>query len=84
MIDIFATWLPEFFAIHYGFLAGIFTKQFWNIPEEKYFAQLRRLNLFIKFFVNPFADIAFIYLFIYLFIESLFNLFLFKSVLLRD
>ena len=80
MIDIFATWLPEFFAIHYGFLAGIFTKQFWNIPEEKYFAQLRRLNLYIKSFVNPFADIAFIYLFF----ESLFNLFLFKSVFLRD
>ena len=40
------------------FLAGINTKQFWNIPEEKYFAPLRILNLSIKSFVNPFVDIA--------------------------
>ena len=40
------------------FLAGINTKQFWNIPEEKFFALLRILNLFIKSFVNPFVDVA--------------------------
>ena len=67
------------------FLAGINTKQFWNIPEEKYFAPLRILNLFIKSFVNPFVDIALT------FFDSSFNSFLFdvtsfsllsKSVLL--
>ena len=39
------------------FLAGIYTKSFWGIPKEKYFASLRILNLFIKSFVNPFIDI---------------------------
>ena len=28
------------------------------MPEEKYFARLRILNLFVKFFVYPFVDIA--------------------------
>ena len=28
------------------------------MPEETPFAPLRILNLFIKYFVNPFADIA--------------------------
>ena len=28
------------------------------MPKEKYFARLRILNLCIKFFVNPFVDIA--------------------------
>ena len=41
------------------FIAGINTKQFENILEEKYFAPLRILKLFIKFFVNPFVDVAF-------------------------
>ena len=54
---------------------GINTKQFWNIPEEKYFAPLRILNLSIKSFVNPSVDIALT------FFDSSFNLFLFKSVL---
>ena len=40
------------------FLVCINTKLFWNNPEEKYFAQLRMLNLFIKSFVNPFVDAA--------------------------
>ena len=40
------------------FLAGINTKQFWNITEEKYFAPLKILNLFIKSFVNSFVNIA--------------------------
>ena len=34
------------------FLAGINTKYFQNIPEEKYFAPLITLNLFIKSFVD--------------------------------
>ena len=51
------------------FLAGINTKWFWNIPEEKYFSSLRILNLFIKSFVNPFVDIALT------FFDSLFNSF---------
>ena len=34
------------------------TKQYWNIPEEKYFAPLRILNLFIKSFANLFVDLA--------------------------
>ena len=38
--------------------AGINTKQFWNIPEEKLFAPLRILNLSIKSFVNLFRNIA--------------------------
>ena len=40
------------------FLAGINTKQFWNIPEEKCFPSLRILKLFMKYFVNLFVDIA--------------------------
>ena len=40
------------------FVAGINTKQFWDIPEEKYFAPLSTPNLFIKSLVNPFIDIA--------------------------
>ena len=51
------------------FLAGINTKQIWNIPEEKYFAPLRIL---FKSFVNPFIDIA------VTFNDSSFNSFLFK------
>ena len=45
------------------FLAGINTKQFWNIPKEKYFAPLRILN--------PFVYIALTFL------KTSFNLFLF-------
>ena len=37
-------------------LADIGTKWFCNIPEEKYFAPLRILYPFIKFFVNAFVD----------------------------
>ena len=40
------------------FLAGINTKLFWNISNEKCFSPLRILNLFIKCLVNPFIDIA--------------------------
>ena len=40
------------------FLADINTKQFRNIPEEKYFAPFRIQNLLIKSFVNPFVYIA--------------------------
>ena len=40
------------------FLAGINTKQFWNIPKEKYFAPLRIMNLSIKSFVNSSAHVA--------------------------
>ena len=40
------------------FLASINGKYFWNIPEEKYFAPLTILNLFIKSFDNPFVNIA--------------------------
>ena len=54
------------------FLADINTKQFGNIPEEKYFAPLRILNLFIKYFVNPFVDIALT------FSDNSFNSFLFE------
>ena len=54
------------------FLAGIDTKYFWNIPEEKYIAPLRILNLFIKSFVNPFVDTTLI------FFDSSFNSFLFE------
>ena len=53
------------------FLVGINTKQFWNIPEEKCFAPLRILNLFIRCFVNPFVDIALT------FFDNSFNSFLF-------
>ena len=34
------------------FLPNLNAKQFWNISEEKYFDQLRILNLFIKLFAN--------------------------------
>ena len=44
------------------FLAGTNTKKFWNIPDKKYFALLRILNLLIMSFVNPFVDIAVIFL----------------------
>ena len=57
------------------FLAGIDTKYFWNIPEEKYIAPLRILNLFMKSFVNPFVDITLI------FFDSSFNSFLFEVTL---
>ena len=40
------------------FSAGVNTKLFWNILEEKHFPALRILTLFIKNFVNPFVDIA--------------------------
>ena len=53
------------------FLPGINTIQFGNILKEKYFAPLRILNLFIKSFVNPFADI------ILTIFDSSFNSFLF-------
>ena len=55
------------------FLAGINTNSFWKIPEEKYFAVLRILSLFIKSFVNPFVGIALT------FFDNSFNSFLFKS-----
>ena len=48
------------------FLAGI---------KTKYFAPLRILNLFIKFFVSPFVNIALT------FFDISFNSLLFKSVL---
>ena len=35
------------------FLVGINIKQCWNAPEEKCFAPLKILNIFIKSFVNP-------------------------------
>ena len=53
------------------FLADINTKQFWNIPEKRYFAPLRIPNLFIKSFVNSFDHIALT------FFDSSFNSFLF-------
>ena len=53
------------------FLAGINTKQFWNIPKEKYFAPLRIMNLSIKSFVNSSAHVALT------FFDSSFNSFLF-------
>ena len=40
------------------FLAGINTEKFRNILEEKYFALLRILNLFLQSFVNTFFDIV--------------------------
>ena len=56
------------------FSAGIYTKEFWNIPEEKHFTPLTILILFMKSFVNSFVNIALT------FFDSSFNLFLFKSV----
>ena len=53
------------------FLAIINTKYFSNIPEEKYVAPLRVLNLSIKSFANPFVDLALI------FCDRSFNSFLF-------
>ena len=55
------------------FLPGTNIKYFWIIPEEKYFAPLRTLNLFIKCFINHFADITLT------FYHSSFNSFLFRS-----
>ena len=55
-------------------LAGINTNYVWNIPERKYFAPLKTLNLFIKPSVHPFVDIA-----LTLF-DSSFNPVSFKSV----
>ena len=52
----------------------------WNISEEKYFAPLRILNLWIKPFVNPFL-FFFFYIYCFDFFDSSFTLFLFKSVL---
>ena len=51
------------------FLAVIDTKWFWNIHEEKYFAPLRILNLFMQSFVNHFVD------FTLTFCDNSFNLF---------
>ena len=45
----------------------------WNIHEEKYFSQLRILNLSINSFVNPFADISLT------FSDNLFHSILFKK-----
>ena len=43
------------------FLIGVNTEKCWYIPEEKYFAPLRILNLYIKSFINLFFDIALIF-----------------------
>ena len=43
-------------------LAGINTKWFLNIPEEKYFPPLRIQMLFFKHFVNPFVNITLTFL----------------------
>ena len=48
------------------FLIGINTKTISNIPKEKYFAPFWMLNLFIRSFVNPFADIALTFLIVHL------------------
>ena len=48
------------------FLSGINTKEFWTIPQEKYFPPLKILYLSIKFFVNPFVDIALTFLIVHL------------------
>ena len=53
------------------FLAGINTKEFWNILKEKYFAPLRIMSWFINYFANPFFDTALTCF------DSLFNSFLF-------
>ena len=53
------------------FLASINTEKFWKIPEEKYIASLRILNLPVKSLVNPLVDIALT------FFDSSFNSFLF-------
>ena len=53
------------------FFAGVNTKKFLNILEEKYFAPLRILNLFIKSFVNSLVDVTLT------FSDSSFNSFLF-------
>ena len=55
------------------FLAGANIKYFWIIPEEKCFAPLRTLNLFIKCFINHFANITLT------FYHSSFNSFLSRS-----
>ena len=48
------------------YLVGVNTKQFWNIPTEKYFAPLRILNLSIKSFVNSFVDTDLTFLIVHL------------------
>ena len=58
------------------FLVGINTKWFWNISEEKYFASLRILNIFIKSFVNSFVDIALTFLIVHLILFYLLKHFL--------
>ena len=44
------------------FLAGINTKDLWNIPDKKYFATLNVLYTFIKSLVSPFVVIDLIFL----------------------
>ena len=51
------------------FLAGINTKDLWNIPDKKYFATLNVLYTFIKSLVSPFVVIDLI------FFDSRFNSF---------
>ena len=46
------------------FLAGINTKQFWDIPEGEYVDPLRKPNLLVKYFVIPFFNISFIFILI--------------------
>ena len=46
------------------FLAGINTKQFWDIPEGEYVDPLRIPNLLVKYFVIPFFNISFIFILI--------------------
>ena len=75
--------LPEYLMY---FLAGIDAKQFWNISEEKYFASLRILNIFIKGFFNPFLIKGFVKPFLDIaltFFDSLFKWFLFKFVFFK-
>ena len=50
---------------HY-FLAGINAQLLQNIPEEKYVAPLRILNLFIKPFVNSIVDFSLTFLIVHL------------------
>ena len=56
------------------FSAGINTKQFTDIYEEKQLAPIRTLNLFIKSLVNPFTDIPLT------FFDSSFNSFYFYEI----
>ena len=48
-------------------LADVNTKQFGYTPEEKYFAPLKILYLFIKSFVNSLLDISLTFMLYYLF-----------------